>query len=143
MKKTILFAFALSTLSAVAQTVGGSPGAGTQTDSTNNPAGQAFGGAMGGGPANVPNRPNPVPSPTSIPRGTEIPQERMEEPDTRLTPNGLINGSDIAPSAYPPSSTYPADTPVAPQVPPTGAELPRTNNRQIAPSGRGLGTDTL
>lgn len=142
MKKLILILGLLVSINSISQsTVGGSPG--TSVDSSNNPSGQAFGGAMGGGNTPAASTPAlPADSTTSpsvnrdlgVPRGNEFPQA-MEE---NVSPTG---NDTRAPSStvIPPTTSYPADTPVAPAVPRNEVELPRTNGTSL-PSGSGVGT---
>lgn len=144
MKKIFILITCFAAFNAFSQTVGGSPG--SPIDDTTNPSGQAFGGAMGGGPTSLPSDSNSptATSPTTVPqgdteygypRGNQFPQERMEDTFPSTT--------------VPQTGNYP-DTPVAPSVPPTGAELPRTPTQTVPDmttpnmngSGSGVGTGT-
>ena len=142
MKKIMFLVGLLASATAFPQTVGGTPG--SVFDSSNNPSGRAFGGAMGGGPAATqPTSPsNTQTSPStnrdiSIPRGTDLPQQRMED-QTNFT-GGSLGGSERTPgTAVPPATSYPSDTPVAPSVPNPNVNLPRTNGT-TSPTDSGSG----
>ena len=144
MKKIIFLISLLASTSTFTQTVGGPPT--SPIDSSNNPSSQAFGGAMGG--ANVPATPAPPTSPShtqtspsenrdmSVPRGTDIPQQSME--DRTNYAGGALGGSTReSGTAVPPTTSYPADTPVAPSVPKSSVELPRTNGTSTPETGIG------
>lgn len=143
MKKIIFLVGLLASASVFSQTVGGTPG--QSIDSSNNPSGQGFGGALGGGPAATqPTSPaDTQTSPSvnrdlSVPRGTDLPQQRMED-QTNFT-GGSLGGSDRSPgTAVPPATSYPSDTPVAPSVPNPNVNLPRTNGT-ASPLDTGTGT---
>lgn len=143
MKKLILFIGLLTVINGHSQ-IPGTTG-GTVIDSSNDPSGQAFGGAMGGGTTSpqVPSRTTPESSTQEIeegiPRGNEFPQQSME--DRTNFSGGALGGDTNVPdrTVMPPGTiTNPADTPVAPNVPPSGVELPRTNGTK-SPTGIGTG----
>jgi hypothetical protein len=136
MKNIFLLLFSILAFNAFSQTVGGKPG--SQIDSTTNPSDQAFGGALGGGPTTVPSTTNHANSPTSnVPRGNQFFEpERMESPG--LTDSDSDGTEETPSTTVPRVLSYP-DTPVAPSVPPTGAELPRSQGPTLAPQGNGVG----
>lgn len=134
MRKIIFLVSLLVTMNAFPQTVGGNPG--SSIDSSNNPSGQGFGGALGGGnppaatqptsPANTQTSPS-INRDLSVPRGSDLPQQRMED---QRAPGAAI----------PPATSYPSDTPVAPSVPDSSVTLPRTNGTSTPPSSEtGIG----
>lgn len=149
MKKYIILFACMTATNGFTQTVGGNPG--DLIDNSNNPSGQGFGGAMGGGSA--PSRSSGTQRTTApdsnnrdenrdlgIPRGNEFPEQRMEERTNYA--GGALGGDTNVPSLQtipPGTTTYPADTPVAPSVPPAGVDLPRVNGN-TSPSGSGVGT---
>jgi hypothetical protein len=150
MKKYFIIIACMTALNGYTQTVGGNPG--NVIDSSNNPSGQAFGGAMGGGMTNQPSRSSGIQSTTTpdttddenrnlgVPRGNEFPEQRME--DRTNYAGGALGGDTNVPSQQtipPGTTTYPADTPVAPSVPPAGVDLPRVNGN-TSPTGSGVGT---
>ena len=150
MKKYLILFACMTALNGFSQTVGGNPG--DVIDSSNNPSGQGFGGAMGGATTTQPSRSSGIQSTTTpdnsrdenrnlgVPRGNEFPQQRME--DRTNYAGGALGGDTNMPSQQtvpPGTTTYPADTPVSPSVPPTGVDLPRVNGN-TSPSGSGVGT---
>ncbi|WP_408095907.1 hypothetical protein ACJVC5_12765 [Peredibacter sp. HCB2-198] len=136
MKKVILsVAMILLAAQLGAQTATGVPGA-SNIDTSNNPSGVGFGGALGG--ANSTTAPTNIPSNT-IPRGNNfdqtLEQQRMEEPSTN--PMGGSYSGDIprGPTATTPTSNYDTVTPRAPANTPSSTP----ENRPFVPAATGVG----
>jgi hypothetical protein len=148
MKKIIFLVSLLVTTSALPQSLGTAGGAATSPiDSSNSPSGQSFGGAMSGAnapaavqptsPANTQTSPS-INRDLSVPRGTDIPQQRMEDQSNYA--GGALGGNPMNQpgTTVPPATSYPSDTPMAPAVPNSSIQLPRTNGTSV-PSDTGIG----
>lgn len=135
MKKMILsVAMILFAAQLGAQTATGVPGT-SNIDTSNNPSGVGFGGAMGG--ANSTNAPTNIPS-NAIPRGNNFDQtlEQQQMQDTTNPMGGNASG-DIPRGSIgtTPASQYDTVTPRAPAN--TPSSLPES--RPFVPAATGVG----
>lgn len=141
MKKTILsVGLVLLSLNGFAQS-GGLGGSTSPIDSSNNPSGVGFGGALGGAtnpsttPSNTSTPTSTVPATTTPGFGTTSDQQRME--DNTNFAGGSMGGGNVPTTTTPAAgSTLPSGTGTITTPPTQPTNIPRSTS----PSGTGVGT---